>query len=665
MSRQDSSSLLTVDGLSVTYSGDRGDVVAVDDVSFDVRPGEALGLVGESGCGKSSIAFALMRLLPRAGRAVGSVTIDGTEILGLAPGQMRGMRGQSLGIVFQAAMNALNPVMRIHDQVGEPLWRVGDSSKSEAQRRAIEMLEQVGLPANRCTSYPHELSGGQKQRVVIAMSLIRRPRLLIADEPTTALDVVVQDQILGTVAKLREELQFGLILISHDTGMVAENCDRVAVMYAGRIVEEGSTEAVLRQSKHPYTIDLLAARPSLYGNDHVRPMQGGVGVVNDSGCRYAPRCSLAVPACSVEPPLRALTDGRQVRCVLAGDEQPTRPAGVLAAPPSPSLAAAGAESGTSLEPLLRLGGVKRYYRPKGSLLSRVSKTDTVVRAVDGVDLTVGRGEIVALVGESGCGKSTLARMMVGLEQPTAGSVHLGDRLLRDLPRSDLTSRVQMVLQDPYRSLDPRHTIRRAIEEPLRAHGVRKGEFASRVESALEDVGLTPPELYADRYPHELSGGQRQRAAIARAIIVNPELIVADEPVSMLDVSTQAGVMDVMLRMRREHGVSFVFITHDLAVARYMSDRIAVVYLGRIVEIAESSEVMSAPRHPYTRMLLASVPEISGGRKRIDSSQMTVRPLSNGGCRFQPRCPLARSICSSDDPELREVNQMHWAACHVL
>jgi ABC-type glutathione transport system ATPase component/ABC-type dipeptide/oligopeptide/nickel transport system permease subunit len=545
--------VLEVRELSVHYETSGAPVRAVDRVDVVVQRGQIVGLVGESGSGKSTLAMTLMGLLRPPARVVaGNVRLEGRDVGKARRSLLAAVRGRSLALVPQSAMNSLNPAYTIHRQVAEAAALTRDAA--EAAREATELLELVGIPVTRHQAYPHELSGGMRQRVVIAMAVANRPSLLIADEPVTGLDVVTQARILRLLLDLRARFGMAMLLISHDLPLVAHAADEMLVMYGGKIVERDATAAVSGNPQHPYTRHLLRAFPTLHG----------------------PRADLA-----------ALSGETAVLTSVATHSGDGRGS------------AAGA---VASDVLLDVRAVCKVYERRGALARAVGH----VAALDDVSLAVAPGEIVGLVGQSGAGKSTLARLILGLEHPDAGEVLLrgvdlasiGARALRAARR-----RLALILQDPYESLHPGMRVGRAVAEPLLVAGVPSAERAARAADALEEVGLTPASSYVQRYPHELSGGQRQRLAIARALVGRPDLVIADEPTSMLDASVRAGILQLITRMRDHHGTAFVFITHDLAMARYVADRIAVMQGGQIVEVAETEHLIASPAHPYTQTLL--------------------------------------------------------------
>lgn len=663
--------LLEVRNLQMHYNTAAGEVKAVDGVSFGVDKNQALGIVGESGCGKTSIGISILRLLPENGRiSAGEVVLNGRNLISLTEDQMREVRWKQISMIFQGAMNALNPVFRIRDQLVEALQAHEDVSRQEALARAEKLFELVGIPRSRIGEYPHEMSGGMRQRAIIAMSLMCNPRLIIADEPTTALDVVVQDQILYRIKSLQQELGLGLILISHDILVVSEICDAVAVMYGGKIVEQGPVDAVFRNPAHPYTLALLRSCPSIRG-----PLRSLVSLAGTPpsllnpppGCRFAPRCPFAEEIClAPDTPLVEVQPGHSSLCHFAGRTDPadTR---------SFALAQFAEPRATEAQTVVRVQNLRKLFPVRtGLVASMLGRSKKFVHAVDGIDLEIHRGEVLGLAGESGCGKTTTGMMLSLLETPSEGELTFDGTDLFTLKKDRLKQfrrLVQPIFQDPYESLNPRFRVFDIICEPLVVHGI--GETAAErrrlVFEMLELVGLRPPGDFALKFPHQLSGGQRQRVAIARAMIVRPQLVIADEPVSMLDASVRAGIMRLMLDLRRELGVTYLFITHDLATARYMCDRIAIMYLGRIVEIGPTDMLIARPQHPYTQILLSAVPVGFYGQRdsRPEISGDPPNPISiPPGCRFHPRCPKAMEICSHEEPLLTRIGVDHVAWCHL-
>ena len=560
-----SDALFCIENLRVAYPFQRGGVLAdgsrhtswaVDGVSLTLKAGERLGLVGESGCGKSTLGRAAMRLLPAAAQVEGRVMFCGQSVFDLSPKSLRQFRGEAIAIVFQDPMTRLDPVMTIGDHCLETLWAHEPTlSPAEAKARAIATLEAVKIPASRWSQYPHEFSGGMRQRVAIALALLLNPKLIVADEPTTSLDVTVAAQILRELTRLCQDRDMGLLLISHDLTLVGEYCDRIAVMYDSKLVELGNTQAVLRNPQHDYTRSLL-------------------------------RAALHVQA---EQPLEALQ--------AVGQTDP------LLAPSEPR----------SSTPLLKLDNLQKHYTLEQNLIARLlsRQPSSVIKAVDGVSLDLYPGEILGLVGESGCGKSTLSRTILRLIQPTGGRIEFLGQDITELPPTALRQQrrqMQMIFQDPHACLNPLMTVGQSIADPLLIHGLASpGAAKARVEAMLERVGLTPAENYYHCYPGDLSGGQQQRVAIARALITRPKLLICDEPVSMLDASVQAQVLELMLELKREFDLTYLFITHDLWLARFLCDRIAVMSAGKIVELGPTAQLFAHPQHPYTQTLLQSAP----------------------------------------------------------
>ena len=618
--------------------------------------------MGESGCGKSLTALALMGLLP-AGLQVsgGAIRLAQQELLQLQEPAMRRLRGGRLGMIFQEPMSALNPVLTVGEQIAESV-RLHDRLKARrVDERVVELLEAVGIPdpAQRVRAYPHQLSGGMKQRVMIAMALAGRPDLLIADEPTTALDVTIQAQVLGLLKSLQRETGMAILLITHDLGVVAQTADRLAVMYAGQLVESATVGDFFQTQHHPYSRKLLEALPERrQPGMALGSIDGQVPSLHQrpAGCLFAPRCEQADARCRERlPEWRSLGRGG-VRCFHPG---------ILPATSGATREPRDTEGQRSVDPRLRLEveGLRVHFPLRKGLLRRVRG---VVRAVDGIDFTIDSGRTLALVGESGCGKSTAGQAVLQLIRPSAGSVRYAGQALTRL-RGEALRRVrgdlQIVLQDPVSAMNPRLRVGEILAEGLRAQGVRRAERERRVSALLPQVGL--PAEAAQRYPHEFSGGQRQRICIARALAVEPKLIVCDEPTSALDVSVQAQILNLLQRLQRELGLSYLFISHDLSVVSHMAHEVAVMYLGRIVERGLVDEVLERPAHPYTRALLAAVPVADPDTRRevIRLPGEMPSPLAPpAGCHFHPRCPEADAACREAYPGSVSLSDSHRVSC---
>jgi peptide/nickel transport system ATP-binding protein len=662
--------LLEVEDLHVAVESAGASREAVRGVSFRVAAGDALGIVGESGCGKTLTVSAVAGLLPRGAHvSSGSVRFKGEDLRSASRHRLSELRGREIAMVFQDSLTSLNPVIRVGDQVREPLLLHHLASSTAAGAEALETLRSVGIadPDRAMVRYPHEFSGGMRQRAMIATALIASPALIIADEPTTALDVTVQAQILDICKRLNRELKVTLIVISHDLGVMNEVTSTLAVMYAGRIVEVGPTRQLLSTPQHPYTKALLESMPraSLAKTESLRAIPGEPPSPESmpAGCPFHPRCAIAEERCAnEEPTLLPVAAGWQSACWVAQRESLSPVQGAVtstlgqqeALQPEP----------VASEPLLRVENVVKHFPvPSGIPFRRGG----AVHALDGVSLDVHPGETLGIVGESGCGKSTLARCILRLVDVDSGSIvfqgrdvtRLGGEELRRLRRM-----MQPVFQDPYASLNPSARIEDAVAEPLLAHGVPKQEAKQRVAEVLDLVGLGARN--ARRFPHQMSGGQRQRVGIARALALEPQLVVADEPISSLDVSVQAQIINLLRDLQRRLHVTLIFISHDVRLVRHLSTNIAVMFLGKVVEYGPSDDVYLRPRHPYTSALISAVlstgPSTNGGRIILAGDPPS--PLAPpSGCRFHTRCPRAQELCSQVEPATEPTGAPHTWACH--
>ena len=675
--------LLTVDDLRVHFHTDAGVVRAVDGVSWSIGPGETLGIVGESGSGKSVSALALMGLVPAppARFPSGRVLFLGQDLLRAEEKELRRIRGNEISMVFQDPLTSLNPVFTVGNQVAEVIRVHEKVGRGPARRRAVDLLAEVGIPNadRRADEYPHQFSGGMRQRAMIAMALALDPKVLLADEPTTALDVTVQAQIMDLLTRLQADRGTAIVLITHDLGLVAGHADRVLVMYAGRVAEIGDVEDIYYRPRHAYTLGLLSglARLDHRRSERLRPITGQPpSLINvPSGCAFHPRCRFATELSSREVPELVPQEhlGHLAACHNA--DQVAAAVTVELAAPAPAVAPGEPdEAGANVtgEPLLEVEGLVKHFAITSGLVVRHRVGE--VRAVDGVSFSVARGETLALVGESGCGKSTTARSVLRLVEPTAGAVRFdGEDITRVGPGRlrALRREMQIIFQDPYASLNPRMTVRTILSEPFKVHGIQED---GKVKQLLDAVGLAPE--HAARYPHEFSGGQRQRVGIARAIALDPKLVVCDEPVSALDVSIQAQVLNLLEDLQAARGLTYLFIAHDLSVVRHIADRVAVMYLGWIVELADRDTLFERPAHPYTQALISAVPVPDPVKERsrpriIVSGDVPSPANPPSGCRFRTRCQKfageltesERQKCVDEPPALVDRGQGHPAACH--
>ncbi|MFB9150175.1 dipeptide ABC transporter ATP-binding protein [Roseovarius ramblicola] len=671
--------MLDIRNLSVDFRTPRGRVKALRDISFPIRRKRIIGIVGESGSGKSTVLWALLGLLAKNAEVVsGEVRFGERDLLHASEAQLRATRGEQISVVFQDPMTSQIPVLTYGRQMLDILYRRPNVSAAEKRRMAVEMLAKVGIPDpdKRIDQYPHHFSGGMRQRAGIAMALLTGPQLLLADEPTTALDVTMEAQIIHLLQDLQKELDATVVVVSHNLGLIAELCDDVVVMYAGEVIEAGEVRGIFHNAQHPYTRALLECDPARI-DDVSRKLPVIPGDIPDltkplSGCIYAPRCQRALPVCREKPPPDvARGEMSLARCHLLGGlhHDPSWPPPLDLMTVGQGAASAGKPARfKSDKPLLEVSDLNVQFETVGPLRARLKGvTQRHVDAVLDVSLSVAPGETVGLVGESGSGKTTLGRCVLNLVQAQAGSVRFEGQEVRNMPESrfkPLRRDMAMMFQDPVGSLSPRKSVRALITEPFQIHGLAGVDLDAEAERLADMVRL--PKPFLSRYPHELSGGQARRVGVARALALNPKLIIADEPTAGLDVSVQGEILNLMADLQAEHGLGYLIITHNLPVVRHIADRLAIMYLGRIVEAGRTDAVFARPVHPYTQALVEGVPQPDPDRRRVHVSiSGEVPSLLNRpkGCDFAGRCPFAQDLCRAEKPRhvIMEDGRRH--ACH--
>ncbi|WP_435185671.1 dipeptide ABC transporter ATP-binding protein [Halobellus sp. EA9] len=669
-------SLLEVDNLTVTYGTEEGRVHAVNGISFNIDEGINYGLAGESGSGKSTAAEAILGLLPDNGHVdTGEVRFKGEDLLKLSEKEPRDVLWEDIAYIPQSAMDALDPVLSCEKQIRQAIQSHRNVSKKKARDRIRELFEMVGLDPNRIDEYPHEFSGGMRQRVTIAMALALEPDLIIADEPTTGLDVIVQDKIIDKILEIQDRIDSSLLLITHEIGVIAETCDELSLLYGGKVMEQGSVDNVLTNPTNPYTMGLKNSFPEVDElSDDPVSIPGSPPDLSapPTSCVFTDRCPFATEECEQShPPLTDLPN-RNHRSACHHVNQAAQMRSQSQDPETWGIdPVEDEEEADSTEEILRVDDLQKWYSTSQPLLDRLrGEEPQQVKAVDGVSFSLHESEVLGIAGESGCGKSTLGETISLLEDPTGGTITFDGKSIEEYKQGGMKEfrrKAQIIFQDPFDSLNPRQTVQRLITEPLEIHDLAEGSREEKVAETLERVGLTPAEQFLDEYPHELSGGQRQRVAIARALVLDPEFLVCDEPASMLDVSLKVNLLNLLRDLADEDGIGIIYISHDLASLSQVSDRLAIMYLGRIIEIGETERVVSSPRHPYTSALLSASPEKdpTEDRQRVLLDGEPPDPVNlPSGCAFAPRCPKAVDECREAEPPLDEAgDDTHSAACY--
>jgi peptide/nickel transport system ATP-binding protein len=666
--------LLDVQDLEVTYSTQDGKVHAVNGVSFGIDEGVNYGLAGESGSGKSTAAEAILGLLPDNGQIEGGqVQFKGRDLTTLSPKERRDVLWEEIAYIPQSAMDSLDPVMTTGAQIRQAIQKHRNVSTAKARDRVRELFDLVGLDPDRVDDYPHEFSGGMRQRVTIAMALALDPDLIIADEPTTGLDVIVQDKIVDTILDIQDRIDSSLLLITHEIGVIAETCDDLSILYGGKVMEQGSVDNVLINPTNPYTMGLKNSFPEIDETDDPVSIPGSPPNLDSepSGCVFRDRCPFATDECAESHPDFTDLPNRNHRSACHYVQQAAQMRRDAADPETWGIADDEAADSDVGETILETHGLEKYYSQSQSLVSKFrGEEPNHVRAVDGVSLSVSRSEVLGVAGESGCGKSTLGETIALLEEPTGGDIVFDGEshdYYQDGNMKELRRKVQIIFQDPFDSLNPRQTVRELVGEPLTIHDYRTDEREAAILETLEKVGLTPPRKFLDQYPHELSGGQRQRVAIARALVLDPDFLICDEPASMLDVSLKVNLLNLLRELADAEDIGIVYISHDLASLLQVSDRLAIMYLGRVVETGSVDQLADQPKHPYTESLLSATPEkdpsIDRDRVLLDGEPPDPVDLPPG-CAFAPRCPKADEKCRGSEPDLDVAAENgHEAACY--